>query len=54
MTYNGKLVKPVKQEQKQKDEQEAKVRQTLNRALGQPDPNDIFAYALQGMYASGV
>ena len=49
-----KARKAVKQEQKQKDEQEAKVRQTLNRALGQPDPNDIFAYALQGMYANGV
>jgi len=49
-----KARKAVKQEQKQKDEQESKVRQTLNRALGTPDPNDIFAYALQGMYANGV
>jgi hypothetical protein len=40
----------VKQEQKQKDDQEAKVRQTLNRALGTPDPNDIWSHALSGMY----
>jgi len=45
-----KARKAVKQEQKQKDEQEAKVRQTLNRALGQPDPNDIWSAALSGMY----
>ena len=45
-----KARKAVKQEQKEKADQEAKVRQTLNRALGTPDPNDIFAYALQGMY----
>jgi hypothetical protein len=38
-----KARKAVKQEQKQKDDQEAKVRQTLNRALGQPDPNDIWS-----------
>jgi hypothetical protein len=45
-----KARKAVKQEQKQKDDQEAKVRQTLNRALGQPDPNDIWSHALSGMY----
>ena len=45
-----KARKAVKQEQKQKDEQEAKVRQTLNRALGTPDPNDIWSAALSGMY----
>jgi hypothetical protein len=45
-----KARKAVKQEQKQKDDQEAKVRQTLNRALGTPDPNDIWSHALSGMY----
>ena len=45
-----KARKAVKQEQKEKADQEAKVRQTLNRALGTPDPNDIWSHALSGMY----
>jgi len=49
-----KARKEVKKKKQEEEAQQQQVRQTLNRALGTPDPNDIFAYALQGMYASGV
>jgi len=45
-----KARKEIKKVRQQEEEQQAKVRQTLNRALGQGDPNDIFAYALKGMW----
>lgn len=45
-----KARKVVKQKKKEEEEQQRKVQQTLNRALGQPDVNDIWSAALSGMY----
>lgn len=47
-----KARKVVKQKKKEEEEQQKKVQQTLNRALGQPDPNDIWHHALAGMYGT--
>lgn len=47
-----KARKVVKQKKKEEEEQQKKVQQTLNRALGQPDPNDIWSHALSGMYGA--
>ena len=47
-----KARKVVKQKKKEEEEQQKKVQQTLNRALGQPDPNDIWSHALAGMYGT--
>lgn len=47
-----KARKVVKQKKKEEEEQQKKVQQTLNRALGQPDPNDIWSHALSGMYGN--
>ena len=45
-----KARKVEKQKKKQEEEQQKKVQQTLNRALGTPDPNDIWSAALSGMF----
>ena len=45
-----KARKVVKQKKKEEEEQQKKVQQTLNRALGRPDPNDLWGAALSGMY----
>ena len=47
-----KARKVDKQKKKEEEEQQRKVKQTLNRALGTPDPNDIWAHALSGMYGN--
>ena len=47
-----KARKVVKQKKKEEEEQQKKVQQTLNRALGRPDPNDIWSAALSGMYGA--
>lgn len=47
-----KARKVVKQKKKEEEDQQKKVQQTLNRALGQPDPNDIWSHALAGMYGT--
>ena len=45
-----KARKVEKQKKKEEEEQQKRVQQTLNRALGTPDPNDIWSHALSGMY----
>ncbi len=45
-----KARKEVKKKKEAEENQQKKVQQTLNRALGNPDPNDIWSAALSGMY----
>ena len=45
-----KARKEVKKKKQEEEEQQKQVQRTLNRALGTPDPNDIWSHALSGMY----
>ena len=45
-----KARKEVKKKRQEEEAQQQQVQRTLNRALGQPDPNDIWSHALSGMY----
>jgi len=45
-----KARKEVKKKKEAEENQQKQVQQTLNRALGNPDPNDIWSAALSGMY----
>ena len=45
-----KARKEVKKKKQEEEAQQQQVQRTLNRALGQPDPNDIWSHALSGMY----
>ena len=45
-----KARKEIKKKKQEEEAQQRQVRQTLNRALGTPDPNDIWSHALSGMY----
>ena len=45
-----KARKEVKKKKQEEEEQQKQVQRTLNRALGQPDPNDLWHHALSGMY----
>lgn len=44
-----KARKAVKKKEKEEEEHKAKVKQTINRAMKHPDPDDIWAAALGGM-----
>lgn len=44
-----KARKAVKKKEKEEEEHKAKVKQTINRAMKNPDPDDIWAAALGGM-----
>ena len=45
-----KARKEVKKKRQEEEAQQQQIQRTLNRALGQPDPNDIWHHALSGMY----
>ena len=45
-----KARKEVKKKKQEEEAQQQQVQRTLNRALGTPDPNDIWSHALSGMY----
>ena len=45
-----KARKEVKKKRQEEEAQQQQVQRTLNRALGRPDPNDIWSHALSGMY----
>ena len=49
-----KARKEVKKKKQEEVEQQQQVQRTLNRALGTPDPNDIWSHALSGMYGGGI